>query len=135
MSADAADKLRVDKWLWFARFYKTRGLAAKAVSGGHIRINGTRVKPSHDVCAGDSLAIQRGSERIECTVSAIPARRGPAREAQQCYVETEASIEKRTQRAAEHRAYSAALAMPTRGRPDKRTRRMLRSRFRETSDS
>ena len=127
--------LRIDKWLWCTRFFKTRSLAAKAVSGGHVRLNGARVKASRDVMVGDALSIQRGSERIDCTVLAVPQRRGPASEAQSCYAETAESVARREQHAAERRALAAVYSQPTPGRPDKRTRRMLRSRFRQTHDS
>lgn len=123
-------ELRIDKWLWCTRFFKTRSLAARAVTGGHVRLNGTRVKPSRDVNVGDALSIQRGTERIDCVVTGIPQRRGPARDAQACYDETNESVERREKQAAERRAFAAAFAQPTKGRPDKRTRRMLRSRIR-----
>jgi ribosome-associated heat shock protein Hsp15 len=130
-----SEPLRIDKWLWFTRFFRTRTLAAKAVSGGHVRVNGVRVKASRDVVAGDVLSIQRGTDRIECTVVSVPQRRGSAREAQQCYQETGESLAARQAHAAQRRAFAAVYAQPTAGKPDKRTRRMLRSRFRETQDS
>jgi ribosome-associated heat shock protein Hsp15 len=128
-------ELRVDKWLWCTRFFKTRSLAAKAVSGGHVRVNGARVKPSREVSVGDALAIQRGTDQIECVVRAVPQRRGPANEAQACYEETPESIARREKRADERRAFAAVYTQPTAGKPDKRTRRMLRSRFRQNQDS
>lgn len=127
--------LRIDKWLWCTRFFKTRSLAGKAVTGGHVRLNGARVKPSREVVVGDSLSIRRGMEQIECTVLAVPQRRGPPREAQSCYQETDASAARRQKHSAERRALSAAYSQPTAGKPDKRTRRMLRSRFRQSQDS
>ena len=129
-SGREARTLRIDKWLWFTRFYKTRSLAAKAVTGGHVRINGQRAKPARDVGIGDQLAIQRGAVLIECTVLGLPERRGAASEAQACYRETDASIERRELRVLEARAASAVLGRPTAGRPDKRTCRLLRDRFR-----
>ncbi|HMB74314.1 MAG TPA: RNA-binding S4 domain-containing protein [Gammaproteobacteria bacterium] len=134
-SSGAGDSLRIDKWLWCARFYKTRSLAAQAVNGGHVRVNGARVKPARDLVVGDELAIVRGSERIECTVLALPGRRGPAGEARACYRESDESIAKRESRALEHRALSAVLRQPTAGRPDKKTRRLLRERFRGSRES
>ena len=130
----AAAGLRIDKWLWFARFFKTRSLAAGAVVGGHIRVNGNRVKPSRTVLVGDTLNIQRGTERIECSVIALPLRRGSATEARRCYVETRESIARRELRALERRAMAGVCASPTKGRPDKRTRAMLRERFRDSRD-
>jgi ribosome-associated heat shock protein Hsp15 len=120
--------LRIDRWLWCTRFYKTRSSAAQAVKGGHVRLNGQRVKPAHDVRPGDLLTLPRGDVEIEVAVIAMPARRGPAAEAAVFYAETDASAVRRRV-AAEKRAAAGALpAPPTRGRPDKRTRRLLRTR-------
>jgi ribosome-associated heat shock protein Hsp15 len=130
-----ADRLRIDRWLWCARFFKSRSAAADAVRGGHVRLNGQRVKPAHAVKIGDALQLTmpQGFER-DVAIAAIPIRRGPAREAATSYVETQESIE-RGRRAAEERA--ARPAPPTAGRPDKRTRRLLlRARHRsQLSDS
>jgi ribosome-associated heat shock protein Hsp15 len=122
---DAADRLRIDRWLWCARLFKTRSQAAQAVRGGHVRLNGERVKAAHAVKVGDALHIARGdaAER-DVVITSIPSRRGPAQEALGCYVETPASIE-RGRMAAEQRAVAALLGPPTEGRPDKRTRRLL----------
>ena len=128
---DAAGRLRIDRWLWCVRFFKTRSAAAEAVRGGRVRLNGGRVKPAHDVKIGDALAVELGEygER-DVTIAAIPARRGPASEAAACYVESAESIERRRV-AAEARALRPVFAPPTVGRPDKRTRRlMLRARDR-----
>lgn len=130
-----ARSLRIDKWLWSTRFFKTRGLAARAVTGGHVRLNGARIKPSKEVSPGDSLLIQRGTEKIECVVQAIPQRRGPAAEAQRCFQETEESAARREAQTAERRAFTAVYSQPTRGKPDKRTRRMLRARVKGNPDS
>jgi ribosome-associated heat shock protein Hsp15 len=127
----AADALRVDRWLWCARFFKSRSAAADAVRGGHVRVNGQRVKPSHAVKIGDALRIEppRAGER-EVAIVAIPLRRGPAPEAATTYVETAESVERR-RRAADERARRVVILPPTAGRPDKRTRRlMLRARQR-----
>jgi ribosome-associated heat shock protein Hsp15 len=121
---DDAGRLRIDRWLWCARFFKSRSAAAEAVRGGRVRLNGGRVKPAHDVRVGDALAIEfgvRGDER-EITIAAIPARRGPASEAATCYVESVESIERRRVSA---EARALAPPPPTLGRPDKRTRRLL----------
>lgn len=122
---DAGDRLRVDRWLWCARFFKSRSAAADAVRGGHVRLNGQRVKPAHAVKVGDALQLTmpQGFDR-DVAIAAIPLRRGPAREAAASYVETPESIE-RGLRAAEERAAHRAYAPPTAGRPDKRTRRLL----------
>jgi ribosome-associated heat shock protein Hsp15 len=123
-----AERLRIDRWLWCARFYKTRSVAADAVKGGHVRLNGQRVKPAHDVKPGDLVSLPRGDVDIEVAVLAMPVRRGPAAEAALYYAETDGSLVRR-QIAAEKRAAAGALPEPpTRGRPDKRTRRLLRTR-------
>jgi ribosome-associated heat shock protein Hsp15 len=122
---DESGALRIDRWLWCARFYKTRSVAAAAVKGGHVHVNGVRAKAARAVKVGDRLTIQREETEYDVTVTAIPERRGPAPEAAGCYVETEASIERRRAAAEKRRAAPSA---PTAGRPDKRTRRLLRAR-------
>jgi ribosome-associated heat shock protein Hsp15 len=122
---DDADRLRIDRWLWCARFFKTRSTAAAAVRSGHVRLNTQRVKSAHAVKIGDSVSIELPdtSER-DVTVASIPLRRGPAAEAAVTYVESPESIERR-RLAAEQRALRPVFAPPTVGRPDKRTRRLL----------
>ena len=132
---DGADRLRVDRWLWCARFFKSRSAAAEAVRGGHVRLNGQRVKPAHAVKVGDALQIgvPRGPER-DVAIVAIPTRRGPAPEAAASYVESPESIERRRKAAAERAARGSYLP-PTAGKPDKRTRRLLlRARQRGISE-
>lgn len=122
--------LRIDRWLWCARLFKSRSAAAEAVRAGHVRLNGQRVKPAHDVKVGDSLTIDRTLTESEVMVLGIPVRRGPSAEAQACYAETPESLERRQKAMAER--MPAADAAPTLGRPDKRTRRLLlrnRQRF------
>lgn len=120
-----ADTLRIDKWLFFTRFFKTRGQASSAVSGGHVTRAGERAKPAQPVRVGDELAITRGRYTWHVTVLAIPPRRGPATEARACYVESDASREARENLAVALR--SDRMGMPrTEGRPDKHTRRRLR---------
>jgi ribosome-associated heat shock protein Hsp15 len=116
--------LRVDKWLWCARFFKTRSLAADAVAGGKVHVNRERVKPSRTIRPGDLLEITVGFDVVAVEVLSIPARRGPAQEARQCYLETEASIARRD-RMREQRRLASMAAPQTEGRPDKRTRREL----------
>ena len=121
--------LRLDRWLWFTRFYKTRSAAAAAVQGGHIRHNGERARSSTKVAIGDQVRLVRHQLTYELTVEDIPSRRGPAPEAQACYSESEASIAAREGHLADLR--SDRLQMPTTpGRPDKHTRRKLRERNR-----
>ena len=138
MSGDASteqERLRIDRWLWCARFFKTRSVAADAVRSGHVRLNGQRVKPAHAVKIGDALSVElRDESERDVLIVAIPARRGPAPEAAATYVETPESIESR-RLAAEQRRLRPVFAPPTSGRPDKRTRRlMLRARQRGPVD-
>jgi ribosome-associated heat shock protein Hsp15 len=119
-----AERLRIDRWLWCARCFKSRSAAADAVRAGHVRLNGERVKPAHAVKIGDTLRIESVRDEVrEIAILAIPVRRGPASEAARTYVESAESIERR-RRAAEDRVLRA-LAPPTAGRPDKHTRRLL----------
>ena len=117
-------ELRADKWLWCARFFKSRSLAAEAVAGGKVHVNGQRVKPSRPVRTGDLLEITVGHEIHTVEVRAIPARRGPATEARLCYEET-AESQARRERSREQRRLAALAAPQTQGRPDKHTRREL----------
>lgn len=130
------DRLRVDRWLWCARMFKTRSVAAAAVRGGHVHLNGQRVKPAHSVKIGDVLEVELRDESLrEITIVAIPVRRGPAPEAAATYEESAASIERR-RIAAEQRKQRVAFVPPTQGRPDKRTRRLMaRVRQRGSSES
>jgi len=123
------DSLRIDRWLWCARFYKSRSLAAEEVKAGHVRLNGQRVKPSRDVKVGDTLSISRGDDDLVLRIDAMPPRRGPAAEAALCYTETTESLAAREARKA---ARTTPAKPPTPGRPDKRTRRLIRSRVRDS---
>lgn len=114
--------LRVDKWLWHARFFKNRSQATDAVAGGLVHVNDERVKPSRDIKAGDRLYITRSETRMEVTVRSIPLRRGSASEAQKCYEESAESFKLREQRR-ENARY--APPAPLR-RPDKHDRKALR---------
>jgi len=117
-------RLRVDKWLWCARFFKTRSLAAEAVAGGKVHVNRERVKPSRVIAPGDVLDITVGYDAVTVEVRSIPKRRGPAAEARQCYEESAASVARR-ERLREQRRLAAMAAPQTEGRPDKHTRRAL----------
>jgi len=123
------DSLRIDRWLWCARFYKSRSLAAEEVKAGHVRLNGQRVKASREVKVGDTLSVSRGDDDHVLLIDRIPARRGPAAEAALCYTETPESLAAREARRA---ARIAPARPPTPGRPDKRTRRLIRSRVRDS---
>ncbi|MBT6273871.1 MAG: RNA-binding protein [Chromatiales bacterium] len=115
---------RIDKWLWCARFFKTRSQAALAVSGGHAHINGQRVKPSKLVTTGQVLTITRGTLTFEVTVVGLATRRGPAPEAQALYSETAQSIAKREAQTRQSKEQGAGFSRPL-GRPNKRDRRHL----------
>jgi ribosome-associated heat shock protein Hsp15 len=123
------DGLRIDRWLWCARFFRTRSMAAEAVKAGHVRIGGERVKAARDIVVGERIRIARGEEEFDITVLAIPQRRGPAAEANRLYVESEESAARRRLLLARRRD-DALLQAPTPGRPDKRTRRLIRNRQR-----
>ncbi len=119
----SADRLRLDKWLWAARFYKTRSLAAAAVESGRVQVNGQRSKPARELRIGDSLAIT-AAERWEVTVRILSDHRGPAAEARSLYQETAASLAAR-ENARESRRFVADPAAERPGRPTKRDRRQL----------
>jgi ribosome-associated heat shock protein Hsp15 len=118
--SDEHDKLRIDKWLWAARFFKTRSLAVEAVESGKVTMNEARLKPAKAIGVGDHLDIRLGQYHFEVEVLALSNRRGPAPEAQKLYRESEASRARR----AEIAANLKALPQPTfKGRPTKRDRR------------
>jgi ribosome-associated heat shock protein Hsp15 len=122
--------LRIDRWLFFCRFFKTRGKATAAVTAGHVRINGERASPGQRVQCGDRVDLVRERLLYSLTVMAIPVRRGPATEARACYVEDEARMLERERKTAALR--QDRLLMPrTEGRPDKHTRRKLIKRNRD----
>lgn len=125
MTASAsAERLRVDKWLWAARFYKTRSLAAAAVEAGQVRVGGERVKPARALREGEHVAVRRAGLVWEVVVTALCERRGSAAEAAKLYRETEASAKAREEEAARRRA-AAAAGPRLDGRPTKRDRRRL----------
>jgi ribosome-associated heat shock protein Hsp15 len=118
-------RLRLDKWLWVARFHKTRSLAAQAVEGGKVKLNGERVKPSKEVKPGDLLEVRSGELQWRVEVRAVAPRRGPAAEAALLYTEGEESRAKREHMIAMRRA-GPRPAQDAHGRPTKRDRRMIR---------
>ncbi len=119
-----AERLRLDKWLWAARFFKTRALAAQAVEGGRVRLNGGRTKPAHALRPGDRLLIHIGAHEWDVVVSALSGRRGPAVVARTLYEES-AESEAQRRRQIEARKLQAEPAQALRGRPTKRDRRAL----------
>jgi len=118
------NKVRIDKWLWAARFFKTRGLATDAINGGHVHVNGHRVKPSRAINEGEQVRIQKGHVEMIVVVQALLDKRGPASVAQTLYEETEASRLAREQQAEQRRLLSQSTHRPER-RPDKRQRRHI----------
>jgi ribosome-associated heat shock protein Hsp15 len=118
------EQIRIDKWLWAARFFKTRGAATEAVLGGHVHVSGQRVKPSKEVRQGDTIEVRRGTTAWTVVVRSVAARRGPASEASMLYEETPESAAARERHALERR-----LARPPGAglgaRPTKQDRRRL----------
>jgi ribosome-associated heat shock protein Hsp15 len=119
------DRLRLDKWLWAARFYKTRSLAAQAIDGGKVKLNGERAKPSKEVKPGDRVELRAGELQWRVEVRAVSARRGPAVQAAKLYAEGDESRARRERMLAARRA-GPHPAQDTRGRPTKRDRRLIR---------
>ncbi len=117
--------LRIDRWLWCTRQFKSRTLAAEAVAGGKVHLNGQRVKPAHVLRVGDRVAITRPGFTFECEVLSLPRARGSAPIAQACYTETESSRATREKYIAQARLASAAMPRSIE-RPDKHARRELR---------
>lgn len=123
-AVDGEPRVRLDKWLWCARFFKTRALATAAVAGGKVHVDGVRAKPSHTVRIGERLEITRGPERHEIVVRGVSGRRGPAGEAQRLYAETAASVALRKRHAELRKLAALASPAPAR-RPDKKSRRLI----------
>ncbi len=122
---NSEDTVRLDKWLWAARFFKTRALASEAVSGGKVHLAGNRIKPSRKVKLDDCYEIRRAYERYEVIVTDVSDRRGPASSAQNLYRETEDSIERRGVEA-EKRKLALMQRPRSSTRPDKKQRRKIR---------
>ncbi|MGH8804850.1 MAG: RNA-binding S4 domain-containing protein [Polaromonas sp.] len=119
------DKLRIDKWLWAARFYKTRSLASEDIGKGRVAVNGQEAKPAREVKVGDTVSLRRDAVTRTIVVKGLSGVRGPAPVAQQLYQETEDSVKAREQ-AAEQRRYAREPALSIEhGRPTKRGRREL----------
>ena|SRR5579862_368904 len=115
---------RLDRWLFAVRLMGSRAAAAAAVSGGRVHVNGARVKPAHALRPGDEVSLTRGALAFECTVLAVPERRGPAAAARLCYEESPSSAALREAHAARMKVAGARAPRP-RGRPDKHARRHL----------
>jgi len=134
MSApQSVEKVRLDKWLWAARFFKTRSLAKKAVEGGKIHCNGARSKSSREIEIGMTLEISRGWDELTVIVKALSEKRGSAPQAAMLYEETPESIEKRLLHAEQRKLQRAANPL-TEGRPNKQDRRKIHRFKRKAMD-
>jgi ribosome-associated heat shock protein Hsp15 len=122
----AADSVRLDLWLWAARFFRTRSLAKQAVETGKVEVDGQRAKASRSLRIGDALKVTRGDEAFEIEVRGISDQRGPASVAQTLYAESDASKARRAETLATLRAARAGY-QPPEGKPDKRARRLIRA--------
>lgn len=125
MSEPAAG-VRIDVWLWAARFFKTRALAKQAIEGGKVEVGGQGAKPSRLLRVGDQLHVRRGEERFDIAVLGLSDVRGPAPVAQALYAETEESKQARARAAAERRAAATGYRPPA-TKPDKRARRLIQA--------
>jgi len=126
------EKVRLDKWLWAARFFKTRSVAREAVSGGKVHLNGNRAKPGRSISIGDELRIQRGDDEFVITVVEPSMRRGPAVVARTLYEESEENRSRR-EKLAEERKLEHQTHLTRERRPDKRQRRRI-VRFKSSFD-
>lgn len=127
---DNHEQVRIDKWLWAARFFKTRSLSTKAAAGGKVFLNGQRSKPSKNVVVGDELRIHKGQVELTVIVTALSSRRGPAVVAQALYQETEESIRGREEQKSERSLFYAGQTVPAK-RPGKRDRRKIKEFIRK----
>lgn len=125
-TSESPDSVRLDLWLWAARFYRTRSLAKQAIETGKVEVGGQRAKASRAVRAGDALRVARGDEVFEVEVRGLSDQRGPAIVAQQLYAESDDSRARRDQARAERAAERAGYRAPE-GKPDKRARRLIRA--------
>jgi ribosome-associated heat shock protein Hsp15 len=130
LNSQNCEEVRLDKWLWAARFFKTRSSATQAIAGGKVHLNGSRVKPAKMVKTGDTLRIQRGDSEFIVHVTGLSDKRGPAKEAQALYEETEESRLAR-ERQREDRQLLTGEQLTPRKRPGKRDRRLIRSFIRK----
>ena len=117
------NSMRLDKWLWSARFYKTRSLAAEEIGKGRVQVNRAVAKPSRDIRKGDTITLQQGYLRREVIVLSLSMQRGPASQAQQLFEETQASLQARAQAAEQRRLAPEPAQSLGQGRPTKRDRR------------
>jgi ribosome-associated heat shock protein Hsp15 len=119
------DKVRLDKWLWAARFYKTRQIATEAIAGGKVHLNGQRTKPGKEVKVGSQLRIHTASEEYDVVVRVLASRRRPAVEARSFYEETPESAARREQQREQRRLERMLSPRPEHGRMNKKDRRLI----------
>jgi len=124
--------VRLDKWLWAARFFKTRGLAQAAIAGGRVKLNGDRIKPAHAVKSGDALSVRIEELEWQVMVRGLSERRGPAPEAKKLYEESAAGLAER-QKLMDLRRWGTEPAARLKGRPTKRDRRLM-EKFADSAD-
>ncbi|MCU7834176.1 MAG: hypothetical protein KZQ83_02895 [gamma proteobacterium symbiont of Taylorina sp.] len=120
-----SENIRLDKWLWAARFYKTRSLATEAVKGGKVHLNNQRVKPSHSAEIGHTIRVKKDSIEQTIVIKQLSSKRGPASVAQTLYEETTESIELREKRNQERKAIYAGMPQYDSRRPSKKDRRKI----------
>jgi len=125
MIRTVVEQVRIDKWLWAARFWKTRALASEAVLGGHVHLNGARVKPAKDVRVGDTVQIRVGVTEWTVEVRGLADKRGPAKVAAGLYEETPESREQRERQALQRKLAPPPLGADLGARPTKQARRRL----------
>jgi len=125
LNPQQATSVRIDRWLWAARFFKTRSLAKSAIEGGKVTLQGQRVKPAKEVFVGQQLNIRRGLTQQVVEIVALSDKRGPAKVASTLYCETPESIEQREAQSAQRRMQRAGLQVPNQ-RPSKKDRREIR---------
>ncbi len=123
--ADGTDRMRLDKWLWAARFYKTRALAAEAVEGGKVHLNGQRTKPGKEVRVGSHVQISKDGLEWQIEIAVLPKQRRPAIEAREFYVESDESRQRRERAIKALRAARLATPLQTASKPNKRDRRLI----------
>lgn len=133
-SSSGLTKVRLDKWLWAARFFKTRSLAKAAIEGGKVHCNGERCKSSREIAAGATLTIRQGLDEFTVIVKALSEQRRGAPEATRLFAETPESLSKRSEDAARRKAQNAAMDIPS-GRPTKQDRRRITQFKRDQLDS
>jgi len=124
MATSQLEKIRLDRWLWSARFFKTRSLAITAIKGGKVSVNDQHAKPAREITIGDTLTIRQGHDLKTVLVRALSSQRGPATIAQQLYEETGESIERRN-REKQLRSFAGSHRDRGSGRPTKRQRRQI----------